>query len=149
VLPAPLIKPPHVIACPCCGEPMKKIWKLLPAWRADPARASLSSPQPRATTHEKFLRISYGNPILSNQNCLSHQPGKSLGELYLSDRNNRYFPALHTLQVALRQGRQAISLSNTVYFTSAPRTPNPPSRLQTADPQTQNASQFARASERY
>jgi Putative transposase/Transposase zinc-binding domain len=43
-LPAPLIKPPHVIACPCCGEPMKKIWKLLPAWRADPARASLSSP---------------------------------------------------------------------------------------------------------
>jgi hypothetical protein len=43
-LPTPLIKPPHIIACPCCSEPMKKIWKLLPAWRADPARASLSSP---------------------------------------------------------------------------------------------------------
>jgi hypothetical protein len=25
-------KPPHVISCPCCGEPMKKLLRLLPAW---------------------------------------------------------------------------------------------------------------------
>lgn len=30
-------KPPHIVACPCCGEPMKKLLRLLPAWR--PARA--------------------------------------------------------------------------------------------------------------
>lgn len=30
-------KPPHVVACPCCGEPMKKLLQLLPAWR--PSRA--------------------------------------------------------------------------------------------------------------
>ena len=30
-------KPPHVVACPCCGEPMKKIFQLLPAW--NPSRA--------------------------------------------------------------------------------------------------------------
>ena len=31
-LPAPPIKPPHVVACRCCGEPMKKLLRLLPAW---------------------------------------------------------------------------------------------------------------------
>ena len=30
-------KPPRVVACPCCGEPMKKIFQLLPAW--NPSRA--------------------------------------------------------------------------------------------------------------
>lgn len=25
-------KPPHTVACPCCGEPMKKLLRLLPAW---------------------------------------------------------------------------------------------------------------------
>ena len=30
-------KPPHVVACPCCGEPMKKLLRLLPAW--SPSRA--------------------------------------------------------------------------------------------------------------
>ena len=33
----PQPKPPHVVSCPCCGEPMKKRFRLLPAWR--PARA--------------------------------------------------------------------------------------------------------------
>jgi hypothetical protein len=31
------VKPPHVVACPCCGEPMKKLLRLLPAW--NPGRA--------------------------------------------------------------------------------------------------------------
>jgi hypothetical protein len=30
-------KPPHVVSCPCCGEPMKKLLRLLPAW--SPSRA--------------------------------------------------------------------------------------------------------------
>jgi len=30
-------KPPHIVPCPCCGEPMKKLLRLLPAW--SPARA--------------------------------------------------------------------------------------------------------------
>ena len=30
-------KPPHVVSCPCCGEPMKKLLRLLPAW--NPSRA--------------------------------------------------------------------------------------------------------------
>ncbi len=30
-------KPPHVVTCPCCGEPMKKLLRLLPAW--NPGRA--------------------------------------------------------------------------------------------------------------
>lgn len=25
-------KPPHVVSCRCCGEPMKKLFRLLPAW---------------------------------------------------------------------------------------------------------------------
>ena len=40
-VPVPPVKPPHVIACRCCGEPMKKLWKLLPTWspsRAPPSR---------------------------------------------------------------------------------------------------------------
>jgi hypothetical protein len=36
-LPVTPVKPPHVIACPCCGEPMKKLLRLLPAW--SPSRA--------------------------------------------------------------------------------------------------------------
>lgn len=35
-------KPPHVVTCPCCGEPMKKLLRLLPAW--SPSRAP---PPPR------------------------------------------------------------------------------------------------------
>jgi hypothetical protein len=35
-------KPPHVVSCPCCGEPMKKLLRLLPAW--SPSRAP---PPPR------------------------------------------------------------------------------------------------------
>ena len=34
-------KPPRVVACPCCGKPMKKLLQLLPAW--SPSRA----PPPR------------------------------------------------------------------------------------------------------
>lgn len=30
-------KPPHVVSCPCCGGPMKKLLRLLPAW--SPSRA--------------------------------------------------------------------------------------------------------------
>jgi hypothetical protein len=30
-------KPPHVVSCPCCGAPMKKLLRLLPAW--NPGRA--------------------------------------------------------------------------------------------------------------
>jgi hypothetical protein len=30
-------KPPHVVSCRCCGEPMKKLLRLLPAW--NPGRA--------------------------------------------------------------------------------------------------------------
>ena len=30
-------KPPHIVTCPCCGEPMKKLWHLLPAWRSSRA----------------------------------------------------------------------------------------------------------------
>ena len=36
-------KVPHVVSCPCCGEPMKKIWRILPSWnagRAPPIRKS-------------------------------------------------------------------------------------------------------------
>ena len=34
-------KPPHVVSCPCCGGPMRKLLRLLPAWsrgRAPPPR---------------------------------------------------------------------------------------------------------------
>lgn len=34
-------KPPHIVPCPCCGEPMKKLLRLLPAW--SPARAPPSA----------------------------------------------------------------------------------------------------------
>jgi Putative transposase/Transposase zinc-binding domain len=34
---APTEKPPHIVVCPCCGEPMKKLLRLLPAW--NPSRA--------------------------------------------------------------------------------------------------------------
>lgn len=27
-------KPPHTVACPCCGEPMHKLLRLVPAWRS-------------------------------------------------------------------------------------------------------------------
>jgi hypothetical protein len=27
-------KPPHVVSCPCCGEPMQKLLRLPPAWRS-------------------------------------------------------------------------------------------------------------------
>jgi hypothetical protein len=36
-VPVTPVKPPHVVACPCCGEPMKKLLRLLPAW--SPGRA--------------------------------------------------------------------------------------------------------------
>jgi len=27
-------KPPRIVSCPCCGEPMKKLMRLLPEWRS-------------------------------------------------------------------------------------------------------------------
>ena len=42
-VPVPPVKPPHVITCPCCGEPMKKLWKLLPAYKTDRFMAPPSS----------------------------------------------------------------------------------------------------------
>lgn len=30
-------KPPRIVSCPCCGEPMKKLFRLLPSWK--PSRA--------------------------------------------------------------------------------------------------------------
>lgn len=32
-LPLATEKPPRVVSCPCCGEPMQKLLRLLPAWR--------------------------------------------------------------------------------------------------------------------
>ena len=43
-LPVTPVKPPHVVACPCCGEPMKKLLRLLPAWSANFAGASMAKP---------------------------------------------------------------------------------------------------------
>lgn len=43
-VPIPPVKPPHVVACPCCGEPMQKLWKLRPAWSANSAEAPLGKP---------------------------------------------------------------------------------------------------------
>ena len=37
-------KPPHVVACPCCGEPMRKLLRLLPAWSPNFAKASMAKP---------------------------------------------------------------------------------------------------------
>jgi hypothetical protein len=37
-------KPPHVVSCPCCGEPMKKLLQLLPPWRDPSAKPSVTSP---------------------------------------------------------------------------------------------------------
>jgi hypothetical protein len=40
-----LPKPPHIVSCPCCGEPMKKLLRLLPGWksgRAPPPRTKRS-----------------------------------------------------------------------------------------------------------
>lgn len=31
-VPATPARPPHTVACPCCGEPMKKLLRLRPAW---------------------------------------------------------------------------------------------------------------------
>lgn len=40
-------KPAHTVACPCCGEPMKKICKLLPPWwRATAAPKLPKTPNP-------------------------------------------------------------------------------------------------------
>ena len=38
------VKPPHVVHCPCCGEPMIKLLRLLPAW--NPGRAPPHIPNP-------------------------------------------------------------------------------------------------------
>jgi hypothetical protein len=32
--PMAIQKPPHIVICSCCGEPMKKLFCLLPAWRS-------------------------------------------------------------------------------------------------------------------
>ena len=40
-------KPPRVVSCPCCGEPMKKLIRLLPQW--SPSRAP-PSPMKRSCT---------------------------------------------------------------------------------------------------
>ena len=42
-------KPPHIVSCPCCGEPMKKLLRLLPAWISvrgppPPTKRSRASP---------------------------------------------------------------------------------------------------------
>ena len=37
-------KPPHIVPCPCCGEPMKKLLRLLPAWSANTAKARMARP---------------------------------------------------------------------------------------------------------
>jgi hypothetical protein len=37
-------KAPRVVSCPCCGEPMKKLLRLLPAWSANSAMASMAKP---------------------------------------------------------------------------------------------------------
>jgi hypothetical protein len=42
-VPIPAVKPPHVVICSCCGEPMAKAGQLLPAWRGDPAMAPPST----------------------------------------------------------------------------------------------------------
>ena len=55
-LPVPPEKPPHVVACPCCGEPMKKIWQLLPAWRAAPGMMPMSGPS-RAPPPRKPISV--------------------------------------------------------------------------------------------
>lgn len=38
-------KPPHVVSCRCCGEPMKKLFQLLPTWKSGraPPRLKLQS----------------------------------------------------------------------------------------------------------
>ena len=43
-VPVTPVKPPHLVACPCCGEPMKKLLRLLPAWSANTANASPGRP---------------------------------------------------------------------------------------------------------
>ena len=35
-IPAAAKKPPHIVTCTCCGEPMKKLLTILPAWRKQP-----------------------------------------------------------------------------------------------------------------
>ena len=55
-LPVPPEKPPHVVACPCCGEPMKKIWQLLPVWRAAPGMMPMSGPS-RAPPPRKPISV--------------------------------------------------------------------------------------------
>lgn len=37
-------KPPHIVTCPCCGEPMKKLLRLPPAWSANSAKATVARP---------------------------------------------------------------------------------------------------------
>lgn len=41
-LPPP--KQPHIVSCPCCGEPMKKLLRLLPEWRTNSAKATMARP---------------------------------------------------------------------------------------------------------
>ena len=36
-------KPPHIVSCPCCGEPMKRLLQLLPAWSPDSVKATMAS----------------------------------------------------------------------------------------------------------
>ena len=43
-LAVPPEKSPHIVLCPCCGETMKKVWTLLPAWRSAPSMTPPSSP---------------------------------------------------------------------------------------------------------
>jgi hypothetical protein len=45
---APPAKPPHAVACPCCGEPMTKVLRLLPGWHPgwNPAWHSGRAPPP-------------------------------------------------------------------------------------------------------
>ena len=40
----PPTKPPHIVSCSCCGEPMKKLLRLLPEWRPNSAKATMARP---------------------------------------------------------------------------------------------------------
>jgi hypothetical protein len=37
-------KIPHAVTCPCCGEPMKKLLRLQPAWSDNSAKATMARP---------------------------------------------------------------------------------------------------------
>lgn len=50
----PPVKPPHVVTCSCCGEPMKKIRQLRPAWQGDPGMTPPSSSSRAPPPQKRF-----------------------------------------------------------------------------------------------